>query len=78
MYTIQLYPVQDMHKHKHNINIFTNKDAVRSVDEWLLELQPTKRGKTPWRFQIKKQKPKMSVTFVRYEDALAFRLKFGL
>jgi len=78
MITIQIYPLADSRQHSATLDKITDKDFIECVDEWLLELQPTKRGKTPWRFQIRKQKPKMLITFVRYEDALAFRLKFGL
>lgn len=78
MITIQLYPLADSRQQRIAIDKFTDRDFIKSVDSWLMELHTTKRGKIPWRFNIRKNKGKLSVTFVRYEDALAFRLKFGL
>ena len=78
MITIQLYPIADSRQQSAALDKFTDKEFVYSVDSWLMELHVTKRGKVPWRFNIRKNKRKLSITFVRYEDALAFRLKFGL
>ncbi len=40
---------------------------------WLSELTPTKRGKEPFRIST----VELKISFVRHEDAVAFRLKFG-
>jgi hypothetical protein len=74
MITIQLYPNKD----NRILDLFTDKEFVHRVDSWLMELQHTKRGKVPWRFNVRKHKGKLAITFVRYEDALAFRLTFGV
>lgn len=74
MITIRLYPSND----KRRLDLFTNKEFIHNVDTWLLTLQPTKRGKASWRFNVNKRKGNMTLTFVRYEDAVAFKLAFGL
>lgn len=74
MITLKLYPTQD----KRLLDLFTDRVFVERVDTWLMELQPTKRRKPSWRFNIRKHKGKLAITFVRYEDAVAFKLAFGL
>lgn len=78
MITIQIYPLANSRQHSATLDKITDKDFIMCVDSWLKELHTTKRGKVPWRFNVRMNKPKLSITFVRYEDALAFRLKFGL
>lgn len=61
--------------------IFDNpyyNELISSVDKWLLELSLTKRNKISYRIRVDKRKMKIQLTFVRREDAISFKLKFGL
>lgn len=54
-------------------------DKIDRVGKWLAELPPTKRGNLAYRICSGGYGNKIpSVVFVRRDDAIAFRLKFGL
>lgn len=50
---------------------------VDQISEWLMALPPTKRGNLAYRMTCRMGKIP-SIIFVRRDDAIAFRLKFGL
>jgi hypothetical protein len=74
MITVKIFP----HSRKDILDVISRPEFIQEVDAWLEQLPTTKRGKQAWRFDAYKIKKKLNLTFVRREDAVAFKIVFGL